>query len=49
MKALVKVLAILGVIMIISGIVIDLMQRHCYNLPLNEYFNNSICRFINER
>lgn len=49
MKTLVKVLAIIGTVMILLGIVIDLVQRHCYNLPLNDYFNNSICRFINER
>lgn len=48
MRVLIKTLLIIGTFMILLGIVIDVIQRECYNLPLNDYFKNNLCRLINE-
>jgi len=46
-KPIIKVLSVSGICMIILGLILIVLdssnQRRCYNLPLNEFYNDNSC------
>lgn len=47
MNEIIKIIIIIGAILLLLGVITTMLQEDCYNKPIDEYFNNPMCRVVN--
>ena len=47
MNDVMRLLIILGATLLLLIIITTMIQADCYNKPIDEYFNNPMCRVVN--
>lgn len=47
MNDVIRILIILGATLLLLGIITTMIPADCYNKPIDEYFNNPMCRVVN--